>query len=227
MNFIHKFIIPLLDSRITLDDISEDVGFCGMATYDPNRPYLDNHIFLIYSMEMTNKAIAVRKKLASLDIHNKIDCRIQGNPYRVFCFPVIGKSILNLMSNVISLSENELLRVYKFWNFNDSEINKYMVNNMYIPEFFKELKVPEFDYSPKDFIKFDEKGWTLDYQCSPFIFVFCYSQDHFRQNHLEELRDELLETLLLPDLPELDELVEFCSLSGFADINPVGATLFI
>ena len=163
MNFIHKFIIPLLDSRITLDDISEDVGFCGMATYDPNRPYLDNHIFLIYSMEMTNKAIAVRKKLASLDIHNKIDCRIQGNPYRVFCFPIIGKSILNLMSNVINLSENELLRVYKFWNFNDSEINKYMVNNMYIPEFFKELKVPEFDYSPKDFIKFDEKGWTLDY----------------------------------------------------------------
>lgn len=227
MNFIHKFIIPLLDSRITLDDISEDVGFCGMATYDPNRPYLDNHIFLIYSMEMTNKAIAVRKKLASLDIHNKIDCRIQGNPYRVFCFPIIGKSILNLMSNVISLSENELLQVYKFWNFNDSEINKYMVNNMYIPEFFKELKVPEFDYSPKDFIKFDEKGWTLDYQCSPFIFVFCYSQDHFRQNHLEELRDELLETLLLPDLPELDELVEFSSLSGFADINPVGATLFI
>ena len=112
---------------------------------------------------MTNKAIAVRKKLASLDIYNKIDCRIQGNPYRVFCFPIIGKSILNLMSNVISLSENELLQVYKFWNFNDSEINKYMINNMYIPEFFKELKVPEFDYSPKDFIKFDEKGWTLDY----------------------------------------------------------------
>lgn len=170
MNFIHKFIIPLLDKRLTLDDISEDVGFCGMATYDPNRPYLDNHIFLVYSMVMTNKAIAVRKKLASLGIHNKIDCRIQGKPYRVFCFPIIGKSILNLTSNVIGLTDDELMQVYKFWKFTDSEMNKYMLNNQYMPELFKELKVPEFDFSPKDLLKFDKKGWTLDYQCSPFIF---------------------------------------------------------
>lgn len=162
MNFIHKFIIPLLDKRLTLEDISEDAGFCGMATYDPNRPYLDNHIFLVYSIEMTNKAISTRKKLASLDIHNKIDCRIQEKPYRVFCFPIIRESILNLMSNVISLSDDEILQVYKFWNFNDSDINKYMVNNQYIPELFKETKVPEFDFSPKDLLKFDKKGWVLD-----------------------------------------------------------------
>ena len=163
MNFIHKFILPLLDKGLSLEDISEDVGFCGMATYDPNRPYLDNHIFLIYSMVMTNKAIAVRKKLASLGIYNKIDCRIKGNPYRIFCFPIIGKSILNLTSNVIGLSDSELMQVYKFWGFTDSEINKYMLNNQYMPELFKELKVPEFDFSPKDLLKFDEKGWALDF----------------------------------------------------------------
>lgn len=170
MNFIHKFIIPLLDKKITLEDISEEVGFCGMATMDVNRPYYDNHIFLVYSMVMTNKAIAVRKKLASLDnLYSKIDCRIQGKPCRIFCFPIIGKTIINLMSNIIAPNDNELIQIYKFWNFNDSDINNYMVNNTYLPELFKESIVPEFDYSPK--FEFDEKGQALIYQCPPFILL--------------------------------------------------------
>ena len=160
MNFIHKFIIPLLDKRLTLEDISEDVGFCGMATMDINRPYLDNHIFLIYSMEMTNKAIAVRKKLASLDnLHSKINCRIKGKACRIFCFPIIGNSIIDLMSNIIAPCEQDLLQIYKFWNFNDVEMNKYMVDNTYLPELFKKTTVPEFDYSPE--FKFDKEGRAL------------------------------------------------------------------
>ena len=48
MNFIHKFILPLLSDKLTLDDISIDAGFCGLATKDINRPYLDNHILVYF-----------------------------------------------------------------------------------------------------------------------------------------------------------------------------------
>lgn len=159
MNFVHKFILPLLSDKLTLDDISLDSGFCGMATKDKNRPYLDNHIFLIYSIKMTNKAIAVRKKLESLGIHNKIDCKINGESYRIFCFPIIGKTIPTLMSNIIGLTDNETLQVYKFWKFTDDDINRKMVDITYFPELFKESIVPEFDYSLD--IKFDKEGRAL------------------------------------------------------------------
>lgn len=159
MNFVYKFILPLLSDKLTLDDISIESGFCGMATKDINRPYLDNHIFLIYAMDMTNKAIAIRKKLASLDIHNKIDCRIKGKPYRIFCFPIIGRTIPTLMSNIIGLTANETLQVYKFWKFTDDDINKKMIDITYCPQLFKESVIPEFDYSPD--IKFDKEGRAL------------------------------------------------------------------
>lgn len=157
MNYIHKLILPLLSKELTLDDIALDTGFCGLATYDKNRPYLDKHIFLIYHVEQNNHAIAVRKKLASLDIYNKIDCRINGETYRIFCFPIIGKTIINLMSNITLLNEQETLQVYKFWNFKDEQINRRMVDNSYLPELFAHTCVPEFDFSPKDFITFDKK----------------------------------------------------------------------
>ena len=165
MNFIHKFILPLLNKDLILEDISLDTGFCGLATYDKNRPYLDKHIFLLYHIESNNHAIAVRKKLASLDIYNKIDCKINGETYRIFCFPIIGKTILNLMSNITLLSEQETLQIYKFWKFTDEQINHRMVDNSYFPEKFEHSCIPEFDYSPKDFIMFDKKGQALFSAC--------------------------------------------------------------
>lgn len=167
MNFVHKYILPLLDKRLTLDDISLESGFCGLATYDINRPHLDRHIFLIYNMAMNNKAIAVRKKLANLGIVNKIDCKIKGESYRIFCFPIIGKTILNLMSNIISLTDDETLQVYRFWGFTDNDVNQRMLNYSYFPENFQETGVPEFDFSPKDFIKLNEKGEALITSVSP------------------------------------------------------------
>lgn len=174
MNFIHKYILPLLDKRLTLNDISFESGFCGLATYDINRPYLDKHIFLIYSMAMNNKAIAVRKKLAGLGITNKIDCKIKGESYRIFCFPIVGNTIINLMSNILSLTDEQTLQVYKFWKFTDDDINQRMLNISYFPENFKETGVPEFDFSPKDFISTNEKGQALVFQRLPFICFVIY-----------------------------------------------------
>ena len=112
-------------------------------------------------------AIEVRKKLANLGIVNKIDCKIKGESYRIFCFPIIGKTIIKLMSNIISLTDDETLQVYRFWDFTDNDVNQRMLNYSYFPENFQETGVPEFDFSPKDFIKLNEKGEALVMSVSP------------------------------------------------------------
>ena len=43
----------------------------------------------------------------------------------------------------------------------DSNINEYMFGTAYTGEMFKDTVVPEEDYSPKDFITYDEKREEL------------------------------------------------------------------
>ena len=47
MSNITKTIIPLIDDDLTLEDFSESTGFEAVYYEDINRPYLDNHIFII------------------------------------------------------------------------------------------------------------------------------------------------------------------------------------
>lgn len=44
-----KVLIPLLGENMMLEDISEDVGFYDAYTSNIDKPYLDSHIFLVYS----------------------------------------------------------------------------------------------------------------------------------------------------------------------------------
>ena len=47
-NLTTKLIIPLLDDNIVLEDVSEESGFVNAYTDDINKPFYDNHIFLLY-----------------------------------------------------------------------------------------------------------------------------------------------------------------------------------
>ena len=63
-----KLIIPLLDDNITREDVSPNSGFVGIYTEDINKPYLDNHIFLLYDSEVnTIEAMNRHKKFKLLD----------------------------------------------------------------------------------------------------------------------------------------------------------------
>ena len=45
-----KLIVPLLDDNITADTISEEAGFIDAYTWNKNEPYIDNCIFLMFSV---------------------------------------------------------------------------------------------------------------------------------------------------------------------------------
>ena len=88
MNAAYKLIIPLLDKNLTLEDISPEAGFIDVFSEDINKPYLDNHIFLLYDLTNTSaKAYSRNKKLeSSKKLYDKYIITISGNEFIVYVF---------------------------------------------------------------------------------------------------------------------------------------------
>ncbi len=152
MSLHFKTIIPLLGPEITLDDISVDKGFRGAFSYDINRPTLDNHIFLIYSRTTTGFSIERDKRLKSLgSFYSRREIKIKGITFLCYTFVIINPSIRYIKSNLNSMiSYKDLLRIAKFWNFTDDDINKYTLRIQMdiFSEQFEQVVIPEWDYIP-------------------------------------------------------------------------------
>ena len=70
-NLTTKLIIPLLDDNIVLEDVSEESGFVNAFTDDINKPFYDNHIFLLYKSVDTIESLRRFQKFNKLTtIHN-------------------------------------------------------------------------------------------------------------------------------------------------------------
>ena len=157
-----KLILPLIDESLTLDDISQKAGFAGIYTLDINRPYLTHHIFLIYKRDPTDEFLRIREKLPTLkSFYNKKNVKINGILYVVYTF-TINPSIKNIRKSALSmLGKTDRTRIGKFWKFTDVDITDFLLGYSYLGEEFKDSVLPEEDYSPSDFITYDEKRGTL------------------------------------------------------------------
>lgn len=168
-----KFIIPLLDNNLTLQDLSLKAGFLGAYTQDINRPYLDNHIFLVYApICWTKEAENRRDKFETLKtIYRKYYVTIDGQNYLVYAF-VLNRAIKSIMSNCVMLSSKEKFRIISFWNLTDKDINEFMMNPLYLIGEFKELVLPEEDYKQSCELQYDKKRGALTYVSTPLNFLF-------------------------------------------------------
>lgn len=162
MSIYNKLILPLIDSRLTIEDISPNTGFAGVYTMDINRPSLTNHVFLLYKKVATIEARKTREKLSSSPyLYNKRIISLNGILYNLYCF--ICTKPMNLIKDNghILLGKTEKTQIGKFWQFLDTDITDYLLGFGYVGEAFKDTVVPEEDFSPKDFITYDEKRGTL------------------------------------------------------------------
>lgn len=144
-----KLAIPLLNSDIKLSDIKDDSGFVEAYFEDTNRPYLTNHIFLMYDAESKNKNTA--KCFYKLHrLNNRYGTRIvriKNKFYTVFMF-TIDKTIRNLRDGNILLSVAQKQRILDFWGHNDAWItNNVLLGTMY--EHPEPSVLPEEDYAPE------------------------------------------------------------------------------
>lgn len=152
MSYFFKFILPLLDENLTKDDIEPEAGFVDMYSKDINRPYLDNHYFLLYKNDITTtKEFERDKKFKDLKtISGTYFISIKGIRYKLYAFTVADNTIRYMSKGSMLLSSDKKLRIYKFWNFTDDEVNEHMCNNASCTSYKFEKKIlPEQDYLQK------------------------------------------------------------------------------
>lgn len=144
MSNIIKAIIPLVDESITLDDIKEDTGFVDCYLEDINRPYLDNHVFLLYKWgnPMSTKVFYNFKKAKSFYGYNII--YINGESYIVYTF-TSNENIKRLSNGNILLGDCLKLRILRFWQFTDKWVTFNIMRGTIICD-PPSGKVPEGDY---------------------------------------------------------------------------------
>ena len=164
MSIHMKLIIPLLGFDLKKEDLLLENGFMQAYSYDINRPSLDNHIFLLYDGTTTNESIerdARFKKIPSF--YSRRDVWINGHFFICYAFVITNKVIKNIISNLLTIPKNGLLRIYKFWDFTDDELNQFMFDNTYlISHQFEQTIVPEWDYKEDYVLTYNKEAQALD-----------------------------------------------------------------
>lgn len=159
MSIHNKLILSLVNENLTLEDISPKTGFSGVYTMDINRPYLTNHIFLLYKFVATKESRKTRKKLDGFtNLYSRRTISVNNTLYHLYAF-TINIAIKRIKDNGhMLLGKNEKTQVCKFWNLIDKDINEYLFGNHLIGSKFQDTMVPEEDFYPKDLLIYDEKG---------------------------------------------------------------------
>ena len=164
MSLQSKLIIPLLDDKLELDDLKAGAGFIDVFTEDVNHPYMDNHIFLLYTNEITTaKSFECQKKLASLStLYSRRHLRINGHSYCSFAFPAYNNTIRQLKSNIGYLTPEQKLKINKFWKGTDDEVSKYLLDEDSFLRFESVSHViPEEDYVPSQRFSDEKTGLSI------------------------------------------------------------------
>ena len=147
MSNIAKVILPLVDNDISLDDISEKTGFIAMYTEDINRPYLDDHIFLLYNWS-DKKSTEVFYKFRELpSFYGYKIIYLKGVPYVVYTFT--SNSLINrLKKGTAILRDINKLRVLQFWQFKDAWVSLNVMRGTVAGDPLQDV-LPEEDYMPE------------------------------------------------------------------------------
>ena len=161
MSLHSKLILPLVDENLQLEDIAPETGFVDAYTLDINRPGLTNHIFLLYKRCMTDEYLRIKEKLSNLPcLYSKRNITINGILYILFCFTLNNAARMIKNNGTSLLVKEDRLRIGKFWQFTDVDITDFLLGYYYMTE-FEDTVLPEEDYSPSDFITYDEKREEL------------------------------------------------------------------
>lgn len=182
MSNLLKLAIPLLNTDIKLSDIDSTTGFVGAYFEDINKPYLTDHMFLMYDDTVKGDNVAKRfYKLSKLNsCYGKRIITIKGKLYTVYIF-TINSTIKRLRDGNIMLSVDQKQRILDFWDHKDPWItNNVLLGTMY--EHPEPQVLPEEDYVPE--WSGDEEGEALFQSASPlFVLLFKYNNLQDSQSH--------------------------------------------
>lgn len=146
MNNLLKLIVPLLNDKISYDDISVEAGFVDAYTFDKNRPEM-GCIYLMYDASLRNKKVSSRYfKFRSLpELKTSRIIYIQNKSYLLYVFSITTKTIRDLAKGLILLNDNQKTRILQFWSLRDTFVHTVILNNINFLEYM--FSVPEEDYA--------------------------------------------------------------------------------
>ena len=154
-----KLMIPLLDDSIKKEDLTKEAGFVDAFVFDKNRPYIEDCIFLMYDISKPTKEAGAREHhfYNCTNIYNDIVRYIDGVPYKIFAFKIIGKDMKDLYNGYKPKEYSNVVRILSFWRGYDDDVNKTMLINK--PErLSRDWKtIPEYDYLPGPQMGFSRK----------------------------------------------------------------------
>lgn len=147
MSNIAKVIIPLVDDVLSLEDLSEKTGFEGVYFEDINRPYLDNHVFLMYNWD-DKKSTKIFYKFRNMkSFYGYKIIYINRIPHIVYTFT--SNSLINrLKRGTAILRDINKLRILQFWQFKDAWVALNVARGTVACDPPTEI-VPEEDYLPE------------------------------------------------------------------------------
>lgn len=145
-----KLIIPLLDENLSPDLFTPEAGFINAYSADINRPFLDNHIFLMYDADLSSYGNFYRnEKIMSMsNLYNRIFVRIKGILLMIYTFCIVNKAIRHILDGRIFLTNEEKYDILTFWN-RDEDVCMSLITSTVLGNISNAV-VPEQDYqSPK------------------------------------------------------------------------------
>lgn len=179
-----KLALPLIDDNLLKDDLSEKAGFVDAFTQDINRPFLNNHLFLMYSYNNTKESVTRYCKFLKLPtLYKYYHVKIDKIMYIVYCFikhPERKKDINNILKgSQYFISNSSKFNISSFYTEYDITLCLYNQHWNYIGENIDIL--PEEDLyinknSPvgdesTELLETNKKGQLLDTRNCPLVIV--------------------------------------------------------
>lgn len=129
MSLKYKIIAPFLDEKLTMKDLDPEIGFVGMYYGNKNRPWLDNHFFLMY--DITKNAKENYKRECRFEKHtNQFNfeiARIKGKFYKIYSFPIINPKVKRFIQDGLPMTNIfDISRIILFWKGTDDKLTKFV-----------------------------------------------------------------------------------------------------
>lgn len=163
MSLHYKMIVPLLDENIKAEDFSKNSHFVDAYNSDINSPYLNNNIFLLYEYTADKESCLRNARfISSPYLYDSKVITINKRPYFLYTFSIVNNSIKRLRNNLSPINKEDLFKIYRFWDYKDSDINNYILTRN-ITTKFEDKSVPEIDWIPdeEDIFKTKKAGISI------------------------------------------------------------------
>lgn len=149
MSQLLKFAVSNLNTNLTYLDVSPQAGFVKASFDDIDRPFLDNHFFLMYDWSVKDKQVAATEyKLRSFDnLYNVRTMFVNKKPYVVYAFTLpVNLKRMKSCSFIDTKTKKNALDFW--WNYDFNFSSDILNNKLYTPYVYDPIPVQ--DYRPDD-----------------------------------------------------------------------------